>query len=149
DEEPKILQRIRSGERIDHYETVRRRKDGTLIDVSLTVSPIKNAEGKVVGASKIARNITEAKRAREQQHLLLNEMKHRVKNTLATVQAIAMQTMHSASPEDRTAFVARLNALAGAHDMLTKSWDRANVRDIVEGALGPFQEEHRERFLIE
>jgi len=64
DEEPTILARIHSGERIDHYETVRRRKDGSVIDVSVTVSPIKNAGGKVIGASKIARDITASKRAR-------------------------------------------------------------------------------------
>lgn len=62
-EEPGILRRIRSGERVDHYETVRRRKDGTLLEISLTVSPIRNAEGQIVGASKIARDITERKRA--------------------------------------------------------------------------------------
>jgi hypothetical protein len=62
DEEPGILERIRRGERIDHYETVRRRKDGTLLNISLTVSPIINALGEIVGASKIARNITERKR---------------------------------------------------------------------------------------
>jgi PAS domain S-box-containing protein len=63
DEEPRILERIRRGERIDHYETVRRRKDGTLLDISLTVSPIIDGSGKVVGASKVARDITERKRA--------------------------------------------------------------------------------------
>ena len=63
DDEPRILGRIRSGERIDHYETVRVRKDGKLIDISLTVSPIKNGAGQVIGASKIARDITEKKRA--------------------------------------------------------------------------------------
>lgn len=63
DEEPAILERIRRGERIDHYETIRRRKDGTLINVSLTVSPVTDETGKIVGASKIARDITEAKRA--------------------------------------------------------------------------------------
>ncbi len=63
DEESVILQQIRSGRRIDHYETVRVKKDGTFIDVSLTVSPIKNADGKVVGASKVVRDITERKRA--------------------------------------------------------------------------------------
>jgi len=63
DEEPKILARIRRGERIEHYETVRRRKDGRLLDISLTVSPMKDAHGKVVGASKIARDITARKRA--------------------------------------------------------------------------------------
>jgi PAS domain S-box-containing protein len=65
-EEHEILTRIRRGERIDHFETVRRRKDGSLIDISLTVSPVKNEEGKIVGASKIARDITEQKRNQEQ-----------------------------------------------------------------------------------
>ncbi|MGA7002748.1 MAG: PAS domain S-box protein, partial [Pseudolabrys sp.] len=64
-EEREILTRVGRGERIDHYETVRRRKDGSLIVVSLTVSPVKNAEGKIVGASKIARDITEQKRSQE------------------------------------------------------------------------------------
>jgi PAS domain S-box-containing protein len=63
DEEPTILARIRRGERMEHYETVRRRKDGTLLDISLTVSPIRDATGRVVGASKIARDITDRKRA--------------------------------------------------------------------------------------
>jgi PAS domain S-box-containing protein len=60
-EEPEILARIRRGEGIDHYETVRRRKDGTLVDVSLTVSPVKDDQGRIIGASKIARDITERK----------------------------------------------------------------------------------------
>jgi len=64
-EEPGILKRIRRGESIDHYETVRRRKDGTLLDISLTVSPIFDAARKIVGASKVARDITERKRAEE------------------------------------------------------------------------------------
>jgi PAS domain S-box-containing protein len=74
DEEPDILNRLRRGERIDHYETVRRRKDGELINVSLTVSPIKDSSGRIIGASKIARDITRQKRAeeliREQAHVL-------------------------------------------------------------------------------
>jgi PAS domain S-box-containing protein len=66
DEEPHILSRIRRGERIEHYETVRVRKDGTLVDISLTVSPIRGADGKIMGASKIARDISERKRAEAQ-----------------------------------------------------------------------------------
>jgi PAS domain S-box-containing protein len=66
DEEPRILKQIRRGERFDHYETVRRRKDGTLLDVSLTVSPVKDAEGRIIGASKIARDISARRRAEEQ-----------------------------------------------------------------------------------
>jgi two-component system CheB/CheR fusion protein len=66
DEIPKILERIRSGERVDHYETVRRRKDGQRIMISLTVSPIRDATGQIIGVSKIARDITERKRAEEE-----------------------------------------------------------------------------------
>jgi PAS domain S-box-containing protein len=64
DEEPAILARLRAGQRIEHYETVRVRKDGRMIDISLTVSPIRGPEGKIVGASKIARDITEQRQAR-------------------------------------------------------------------------------------
>ncbi len=63
EEEPNILARLKRGERVDHFETVRRRKDGTLLDISLTISPVKDPAGNVVGASKIARDITERKRA--------------------------------------------------------------------------------------
>jgi PAS domain S-box-containing protein len=63
DEEPAILSRLRQGDRVDHFETVRRRKDGSLLDISLTISPVKDRTGAVVGASKIARDITERKRA--------------------------------------------------------------------------------------
>jgi PAS domain S-box-containing protein len=62
DEEPSILERIRRGERIEHYETIRRRKNGAMVDISLTVSPIIGEHGQIVGASKIARDITERKR---------------------------------------------------------------------------------------
>ena len=58
DEEPAIIERLRQGQRIDHYETVRRRKDGALINVSLSVSPLKDSTGRVVGASRLARDIT-------------------------------------------------------------------------------------------
>jgi PAS domain S-box-containing protein len=63
DEEPAIIARLRRGERIEHYETQRVRKDGRLVDISLTVSPVRNADGKIIGASKVARDITERKLA--------------------------------------------------------------------------------------
>jgi PAS domain S-box-containing protein len=63
DEETTILSRLRKGERVDHFETVRRRKDGRLVDISLTVSPVKDQDGRVIGASKIARDVTDRKRA--------------------------------------------------------------------------------------
>jgi PAS domain S-box-containing protein len=65
-EEPAILEKIRKGDRVDHYETVRQRKDGKLIDISLTVSPIRNEEGKIVGGSKIARDISERRQGEKQ-----------------------------------------------------------------------------------
>lgn len=150
DEEPGILQRIRRGERIHHYDTLRRRKDGSLVNISLTVSPVKDANGNIIGASKIARDISERKRAQEQEMLLVGEMKHRIKNSLATVQALATQTLHTASAEEKEAFIARLHALANAHDLLTaESWDRIPLPSVVARALQAFREEQRERILTE
>jgi PAS domain S-box-containing protein len=79
DEEPAILARLRAGDRIEHYETIRVRKDGRLIDISLTVSPIRGANGKIIGASKIARVITDQRQARRE----LDEASERLKLALA------------------------------------------------------------------
>jgi PAS domain S-box-containing protein len=65
DEMPKILERVRRGERVEHYQTKRRTKDGRVVTVSLTVSPVRNASGKIIAASKIARDITERERDRK------------------------------------------------------------------------------------
>jgi PAS domain S-box-containing protein len=65
DEEPAILARLRAGERVDHFETLRVRKDGSIVNISLTISPVRNSQGEIVGASKIARDITAQKRAEE------------------------------------------------------------------------------------
>lgn len=141
-EEIDILDRIRKGEPVEHYETVRRRKDGTLIDLSLTISPVKNAAGEVIGASKIARDITERRRADSHRTLLINELNHRVKNTLATVQSLAMQTLRTTekSSDARELFEARLAALSRAHDVLTnESWSGADLADIGRRTLDPFQ----------
>jgi PAS domain S-box-containing protein len=88
DEEPGILARIRRGERIDHYETVRRRKDGTLVDISLTVSPMRDATGKIVGASKIARDITE----RKETEARLRDSERRLQELLAAIPAAIYTT---------------------------------------------------------
>lgn len=118
-----------------------------MIDVSLTVSPIFSSDGRVIGASTIARDIALAKRAREQQKLLLAEIMHRVKNTLATVQAIASQTLCHSPNEERGAFMARLHALSKAHDLLiTDQWDCAPLTAVIEAAIKPFQ---RDRFRLE
>jgi PAS domain S-box-containing protein len=73
DEEPKIIERLKRGERVDHYQTVRVRKDGQKIDLSLTISPIRNALGQIIGASKIARDITEHIRLQAERERLLQQ----------------------------------------------------------------------------
>jgi PAS domain S-box-containing protein len=117
DEEPSILARLRRGERIDHYETVRRRKDGTLIDVSLSVSPVRNSLGEIVGAAKIARDITERRLAAEQQLLLLREMDHRIKNLFALAGGVVSLSARSATTTGELAAAVRerLAALGRAH----------------------------------
>ena len=146
DEEPGILDRIRRGERIDHYETVRRRKDGSLVDISLTVSPLKNADGKIIGASKIARDISDRKREEERRKLLRNELNHRVKNTLASVQSIAAQTFRGKSGYPSKEFEERLVALSRAHDILTReSWEGADLRELATQVIAPLCIDHGNR----
>jgi len=70
DEETDILSRIRRGERVDHFETVRQRKDGSFIDVSVTISPMRDASGRIVGASKVARDVTDRRRAEERERAI-------------------------------------------------------------------------------
>jgi len=105
-EEPSILERLRRGERIEHYETVRRRKDGTLMNVSLTVSPIKNASGRVIGASKIARDITRQKRAEAALHEtdqrkdeFLATLAHELRNPLAPIRQATLISMSASASE--------------------------------------------------
>lgn len=88
DDEPEILARLRRGERIDHYQTVRRRKDGALIDISLTVSPLTDKAGRVVAASKIARDITAEKRA----EVALRDSEQRLQDLLNAIPAAIYTT---------------------------------------------------------
>jgi len=133
-EEQDILARLGRGERIHHYDTVRVAKDGRRVDISLTVSPIYDTWGKVIGASKVARDVTERKQAEKLQRMLVDELNHRVKNTLASVQAIASQSLRRAKSRDDfvTGFTGRLQALARAHSLLTQSrMQGADVMDLV------------------
>jgi PAS domain S-box-containing protein len=131
DEEPIILERVRRDES-HHYETVRQRKDRSLVDISLTVSPIKDEKGEIVGASKIARDFTQLKRARERQDLLLREMDHRVKNLFALAISVLRLSGRSAGsvPELIGSTSNRLSALARAHALTLSS----SVRDLPQAA---------------
>jgi PAS domain S-box-containing protein len=139
DEERDILTRIRRGQRIEHFETVRQRKDGSLIVVSLTVSPVKNAEGKVVGASKIARDITEQKRTQDRVATLAREAEHRSKNVLATVQAAVNLSRADTSEDLKKAIEGRIQALANVHSLFVESrWIGADLSTIAAQELGPY-----------
>lgn len=122
-EETEILGRLRRGERIEHYETVRQRKDGTLLHISLTVSPLRDEDGEIVGASKIARNITDRVRAEEQQRLLLSEMQHRIKNVFAVANGLIRLCAARAETPAQLAEMAqaRLQALAHAHALTVRA----------------------------
>lgn len=138
DEEKQIISRLTQGERIEHFETVRLAKDGRRIDISLTVSPMRDSAGRIIGASKVARDISDRKRAEETRRLLLDELNHRIKNTLATVQAIATQTLRrAATPSDFVdSFNGRIKALARAHGLLTgSSFQGAELVDLVREQL--------------
>ena len=147
EEENLIMAQIMNGIRIDTHETQRLHKNGTLIDVSLSVSAIHDRNGRIVGASKIARDIGGRKKAERLQRVLMGELKHRVKNVLATVQAIASQSFGSAEPERFRGFSDRLRALARAHDLLTmQSWEGASLTSVVNGVVSAFG---NERFHID
>jgi PAS domain S-box-containing protein len=139
DDEPAILDRIRRGERIDHYETTRLCKHGGRIDISLTVSPIKNAEGKIIGASKIARDITESKQSQVQIANLAHEAEHRAKNVLATVQAVVRLSQSDTPAGLKDAIEGRIQALANVHTLFVQScWTGADLRSLVTQELAPY-----------
>jgi PAS domain S-box-containing protein len=148
DEEPSILARIRRGERVQPYETVRRRKDGSLAQISLSISPIRDSKGQVIGASKIARDITERKRAEERQNLLLREMSHRIKNLFTIAgNLIALSARTAPTPDALAQSVQeRLAALGRAHELTLSrpsgetppGIQPASLHDVIKAILLPF-----------
>ena len=121
---------------------IRRREGGYRWVLDRAVAFDRDDTGRVTSTLSAALDIDERKRAEERRTLLINELNHRVKNTLASVQSIARQTMRSARTPDEMAevFTARLVALSGAHDVLTReNWEGAGLREIVQVALAPFE----------
>ncbi|MBZ9747703.1 PAS domain S-box protein [Mesorhizobium sp. CO1-1-7] len=128
-EEDAILERIRRGERVEHFDTIRKRKDGSLVEVSVTVSPVLGNGGTILGASKIARDISERRRNEKRRKLLLREMNHRVKNLFSVASALVSVSERSASSAAELAgdMRDRLASLARAHDLIL-----ADLRDDAE-----------------
>jgi PAS domain S-box-containing protein len=150
DEEPAILERIRRGERVEHYETVRMRKRGSPVNISLTISPIKNVEGKIIGASKIARDITERKRSEAQITILAREAEHRANNVLATVQATVHLTQADTPEGLKQAIEGRIQALANVHRLFVKSrWQGAELHSLVREELAAYSQGRETRVQID
>lgn len=145
-EEADIIGRVRNGQRLASYETTRRRKDGTLIAVSLTVSPIRNVRGEIVGASKIARDISATKESERRIRLLMREVNHRVKNQFAVILSMVRETSkRSSSPGEFEELIrSRIMALSRSHDLLvTSEWAGASLFDLIQEHLKPFGREEQ------
>ena len=125
------------------------RKHGSLIVVSLTVSPVKNAEGKIVGASKISRDITEQKRSQEQIATLAREAEHRSKNLLSTIKA-TVHLSQSDTPEGlKQAIEGRIQAFANVHSLFVETrWIGAELSAIAAQELAPYSEQDETRVRI-
>jgi PAS domain S-box-containing protein len=116
------------------HDARRLRKDGSLVEVILCLAPLRNRDGLITGYAAITHDITERKAQEKTRRLLLDELNHRVKNTLAMVQSIARLTLRQTkNPEDfANSFTGRIQALSGAHDVLTvSSWRGADIASLV------------------
>ena len=114
EEEADIMERLKQGQRIEHFETVRRRKDGSLFDVSLTISPLSDVSGRIMGASKVARNITERKateRALQQAHDRLESM---VEKRTASVRQLSLRLL-TVQDEEHRSIARELHDSVGQH----------------------------------
>jgi PAS domain S-box-containing protein len=148
-----LLDSMLDGSRSDFViETRYLREDGSVIWVQNSVSLTVDEAGRPLHLVKLIQNITERKIAEKRQRLLIDEINHRVKNTLATVQSFASQSLRNARSlaEGRAAFEARLIALSKSHDVLTRRhWEGADLLDVVSGAIAPYRgRSERSRFRI-
>lgn len=145
-EERIIIDRITRGEHVERYETLRRRKDGTLVPVELSVSPMKDAAGEVFGASKIARDITARKESEHRIRLLMREVNHRVKNQYAVILSMIRETgRRLRDPKEFERQIReRIMALSASHDLLvTDDWKGTTIFELVLAQLRPFNDEGR------
>lgn len=142
EEQQDLLREARAGSLSAPIETTRRRRDGTAVPVELNVIPIRNYAGRVVALATVARDISERKKAEAHRALMAQELQHRVKNTLATVQAIARLSLHGTTSLEAfgAIFTARLQSLSTTHDLLTRNGgQRAKMSEIIQAELAPYR----------
>jgi PAS domain S-box-containing protein len=133
---------LKEGRAVRGAEAIAERPDGTRIPFIPYPTPLRDAAGRIVGAVNMLVDITERKRAEQQQKGLINELNHRVKNTLATVQSLADQTFSGAGvpAETRQSFGSRLRALSRVHDQLTRArWESADLATIFVDVFAPYR----------
>lgn len=156
-EEDTIIDHIRNGRRIEHFETMRQHKDGTLLDISLTISPVRDKDGVIVGASKIVRDISERKRLIERQDLLLREMNHRVKNLFAVMNSLVSLSERTTTNARALAddLRARIRALSVAHNLVlgssggdSRPSGSASLFNLIQALFAAHQDHRSERITV-
>jgi PAS domain S-box-containing protein len=145
-----MAQTLKRNEAIRGAEAIVERPDGTRVPMMPYPTPLRDASGKMIGAVNMLIDISERKQADARQKALINEVNHRVKNTLATVQALAGQTLRgTASKEMRDTFEARLLALSSVHDQLARQqWEGAELETIAKDVFAPYRGDHGDRIRL-
>jgi PAS domain S-box-containing protein len=151
EERAQIMRRLAAGETIE-YRTMRRKKDGQLINVWIRGAPVRSASGALAGGSLIIRDVTAQHQHEQHVRFLMRELTHRSKNLLAVIQAMARQTLsHLTTPEDFIQrFSERLSGLAGSHDLLSSDdWSGASLVELIRSQLQHYGDLFGRRILLE
>jgi hypothetical protein len=145
-----MVDALRNGNSYHNLEVQVEQPSGRKIWILVNIDPLRDDTGNIAGVINCFQEITDRKLAAERQAMLVNELNHRVKNTLSTVQSIAAQTFRDgAGPEVRKWFEGRLLALSRVHDVLTKeNWEGANLKDILEEVAAPQSTVGDDRFVV-
>lgn len=141
DEWPNNLARLRQGEPVTDIDIKRTTKDDRVIFVSLTISPMRDAQGSIIGASAVARDIAMRKIAEDHTEMLMAELDHRVKNILAVVSSVVSQTLNAggAPQTARAEIEGRIQAISRAHDLLTERGGvEGSLRELLANELRPY-----------
>ncbi len=141
DDWSQVLAKLEKGQQVAHFDSSRTAKDGRPIGVSITISPVREVDGRVVGASVVARDISERQDAERKTRLLLGELDHRVKNILAIVSAVVSQTLKAGLPPEMfdIEVQGRIQAIAKAHGLLTQAGQgEMSLRAFITTELAPY-----------
>lgn len=141
DEFEEKYQHLRHGERVIKRDAVRRRKDGSLVDVEINAAPMYRTDGRLIGFSAALRDVTERKRAEKHLRVVMRELSHRTKNLLAVIMAMVRQSARTSSDVAvlQSELIQRLQGMSASHDLLVaEDWAGASVRELVCAVLEPF-----------